>query len=198
MKSPLKIGVTGGIGSGKSTICKFFEVIGIPVFTADSEARTMMNKSSAVRNRLIAVFGKDIYLPEGALDRKKLAQLIFKSPELLEKVNAIVHPEVRKCFFNWLVKQNTPYVVYEAAILFETGFYTMMDFNILVTAPEEERIKRIMAREKTTVKDINDRIARQWSDEQKTGLANYVINNNNKELIIPQLVELDIKFRIHG
>ncbi|MGV8095114.1 MAG: dephospho-CoA kinase [Mangrovibacterium sp.] len=94
--------------------------------------------------------------------------------------------------------KNTAYVVYEAAILFETGFYTMMDYNILVTAPEEERIKRVMAREETTVQDIQSRISKQWSDEEKIKLADYVLNNNNEELIIPQLVELDKKFRIHG
>ncbi len=194
----LKIGITGGIGSGKSTVCKFFEVIGIPVFTADTEAKEIMNNSPAIRNQLIAIFGRDIYLPNHVLDRKKLAELIFHSPVLLEKVNALVHPEVRKYFLNWLQKQNTPYVVYEAAILFETGFYMMMDFNILVVAREEERVKRIMARERTTIKDIKNRISRQWPDDRKIELADYIINNNNEELIIPQLVELDKKFRIHG
>jgi dephospho-CoA kinase len=194
----LKIGVTGGIGSGKSTICQFFEIIGIPVFTADVEAKAIMDNSPVIRNQLIAIFGKDIYLPDFTLDRKKLAQLIFHSPVLLEKVNAIVHPEVRNHFLDWSQKQTTAYVVYEAAILFETGFYTLMDYNILVTAPEEERIKRVMAREETTVQDIQSRISKQWPDEEKIKLADYVLNNNNEELIIPQLVELDKKFRIHG
>lgn len=194
----LKIGITGGIGSGKTTICEFFKIIGIPVFTADQEAKGVMDKSSAIRNQLIATFGKDIYRPNHVLDRKKLAEMIFNSPPLLEKVNALVHPELRKYFLDWLQKQNTPYVVYEAAILFETGFYKEMNFNILVTAPEKERVKRIMAREKTTVTDIKNRISRQWPDDKKAELADYVINNNNKELIIPQLVELDKKFRLHG
>jgi dephospho-CoA kinase len=195
----LKIGITGGIGSGKSTICKFFEIIGIPVFTADLEARAIMDNSSAIRNQLSAVFGKDIYLPNHTLDRNKLARLIFGSPGLLEEVNAIVHPEVRKCFLDWVQKQNAAYVVYEAAILFETGFYTLMDFNILITAPEEERIKRVMAsREKATVEDIRSRMSRQWPDEEKIKLADHVLNNNNEELIIPQLVELDKRFRTHG
>jgi len=195
----LKIGITGGIGSGKSTICKFFEIIGVPVFTADLEARAIMDNSSAVRNQLSSVFGKDIYLPNHTLDRNKLAQLIFHSPGLLEKVNAIVHPEVRKSFLDWVQKQNAAYVVYEAAILFETGFYTLMDFNILITAPEEERIKRVMAsRENSTVEDIRSRMSRQWPDEEKIKLADLVLNNNNEELIIPQLVELDKRFRTHG
>jgi dephospho-CoA kinase len=194
----MKIGITGGIGSGKSTVCEFFEIIGIPVFTADTEAKAIMDNSQVIRNQLTAIFGKDIYLHNYILNRKKLAELIFHSPVLLEKVNAVVHPEVRKYFLDWFKKQNAAYIVYEAAILFETGFYTMMDFNILVIAPEEERIKRVMAREKTTMQDIQSRISKQWPDEEKIKLADYVITNNNKELIIPQLVELDKKFRIHG
>ncbi len=193
----LKVGITGGIGSGKSTVCEFFKVIGIPVFTADTEAKAIMERSPAVRDQLTKLFGKDIYLPDRRLDRRKLAQLIFPAPALLEKVNAIVHPEVRKYFLEWLQKQNTGYIVYEAAILFETGFHTFMDFTILVTAPEEERIKRVMAREQTTDEDIRNRISKQWPDERKIKLANYILNNNNRELIIPQLVELDKRFK-HG
>jgi len=194
----VKIGITGGIGSGKTTVCEFFEIFGIPVFTADTEAKAIMNRSTLIRNQLILTFGKDIYLPDYTLDRKKLAQLIFTSSALLEKVNSIVHPEVRKYFIQWVAEQTSPYVVYEAAILFESGFYRMMDFNILVTAPEEERIKRVMACEKNTREDIKNRISRQWSDEKKTELADYILNNNNEGLIIPQLIELDKKFRTHG
>lgn len=194
----LKVGITGGIGSGKSTVCEFFEILGIPVFIADAEARTLMNSSPLIRNQLIQIFGKDIYLPDLMLDRKKLAQQIFQSPALLEKVNSIVHPVVRKHFLDWFAKQNSSYIVYEAAILFESGFHTMMDFNILVTAPEAERIKRVVAREGTTKEDVKNRIAKQWPDKEKIKLADYIITNNNEELILPQLIELDKKFRTHG
>lgn len=194
----LKVGITGGIGSGKSTVCKFFEILGIPVFTADTEAKAIMNSSPVIRSKLISTFGEDIYLPNQTLDRKKLAQLIFTSPALLEKVNSIVHPEVRKYFMQWVAEQISPYVVYEAAILFESRFYRMMDFNILVTAPEEERTKRVMARENTTIEDVRIRISKQWPDNKKIKLADYILNNNNEELIIPQLIELDKKFRTHG
>lgn len=194
----LKVGITGGIGSGKSTVCKFFEILGIPVFTADTEAKAIMNSSPVIRSKLISTFGEDIYLPNQTLDRKKLAQLIFTSPALLEKVNSIVHPEVRKYFMQWVAEQTSPYVVYEAAILFESRFYRMMDFNILVTAPEEERTKRVMARENTTIEDVRIRISKQWPDNKKIKLADCILNNNNEELIIPQLIELDKKFRTHG
>ncbi len=194
----LKVGITGGIGSGKSTICKFFELLGVPVYIADSEAKALMNSSPLIRNQLVHIFGREIYLAGPELDRKKLAQQIFQSPELLKKVNSIVHPPVRKHFLSWLDKQNSCYVVYEAAILFESGFYSMMDFNILVTAPEAERIQRIMNREDTTMEDVTRRIARQWPDQEKMKMADYVIRNNNEELIIPQLIELDKKFRTDG
>ncbi len=194
----LKVGITGGIGSGKTTICKFFEVMGLPVFIADTEARKIMESSPVVRSKLILSFGKEIYLPDHALDRKKLAAMVFNSPLLLEKINSIVHPEVHRHFQEWYNRQDAPYIVYEAAILFESGFYRQMDFNILVTAPEEERIKRILLRENTTEKDVKSRMAKQWKDEEKKKLANFVIVNNNRELIVPQLIELDKKFRIHG
>ena len=194
----LKIGITGGIGSGKSTICSFFKILGIPVFTADVEAKELMNTSSRIRSKLILSFGEDIYLPNHKIDRKKLAKLIFNSPPLLEKVNSIVHPEVQIYFEEWCTKQSSPYIVYEAAILFESGFHKKTDFNILVTAPEKERIRRVMLREHTTEEEVRSRISRQWPDQEKVKLANYTIMNNNGELIIPQLIELDKNFRAYG
>ncbi|MCW0482262.1 dephospho-CoA kinase [Gaoshiqia sediminis] len=194
----LKIGITGGIGSGKSTICHFFRLLGAPIFEADLEAKKIMNQSPVIRSNMQMLFGKDIYLANQTIDRKKLAGLIFNSPPLLEKVNSIIHPEVRKYFFEWCEKQKAPYIVHEAAILFESGFYRMMDQTILVTAPLEERIKRVMARENTNEEDIRNRISKQWPDEEKMKLATYILNNNNEELILPQLIELDIKFKTHG
>ena len=194
----IKVAITGGIGSGKSTICNFFRVLGIPVFEADIEAKKLVNSSSVIQSKLKILFGNDIYLINNTIDRKKLAQLIFNSPPLLAEVNAIIHPEVRNYFNEWCEKQSAPYIVYEAAILFETGFHEMIDFSILVTAPVEERIKRVITRENTNEDDVRSRISKQWTDEQKMDLANYVINNNNRELIIPQLIELDKKFRTHG
>ena len=182
----------------KSTICRFFRLLGIPVFEADTEAKKIINTSPVVQSKLKAILGDNIYLPNQTIDRKKLAGLIFNSPSLLEKVNGIVHPEVRSHFFHWCEEQQSPYIIHEAAILFESGFYKMMDQTILVTAPLEERIKRVLARENTTEEDIRNRISKQWSDEEKMKLATFVIQNNNEELIIPQLFELDKKFKSHG
>lgn len=194
----LKIGITGGIGSGKSTICNFFRLLGVPVFNADQEAKKVMNESSIVRSKLVVSFGNDIYLPNHTIDRKKMAGIIFNSPSLLQKVNAIVHPEVRKYFFAWCEQQESPYIVHEAAILFESGFYEMMDFTILVTASEEERVKRVMRRDQSTAEQVKERMGKQWTDEQKAALADFTIRNDNRELIIPQLLNLDKKFRDHG
>lgn len=194
----LKIGITGGIGSGKSTICHFFATLGIPVFNADKEAKRIMNESSLIRSKMIMNFGKDIYLPNQTIDRKRLADLIFNSPSLIKKVNAIIHPEVRNYFFKWCDQQQSPYIIHEAAILFESGFYEMMDFTILITAPEQERIERVMKRDHITTEKVKERISKQWTDEEKIKLADKTINNDNQELVIPQLIELDKKFRSHG
>lgn len=194
----IKVGITGGIGSGKTTICNFFKVLGIPVFEADAEAKQIMNSSSTVQSRIKLAFGNDIYLHDNTIDRKKLAKLIFNSPTLLETINLIIHPEVRKYFNEWCGKQTSPYIVYEAAIIFETGFHEELDFSVLITAPVEERIKRVMERENTSEEDIRSRIEKQWTDEQKMKLADYTIINDNRELIVPQLLELDKKFKSHG
>lgn len=194
----IKVGIAGGIGSGKSTICQFFTLLGIPVFEADVEAKQLINTSETIRHKLTAEFGRNIYLPNQVIDRKKLAGLIFNSPSLLTKVNQIVHPEVRNYFFEWCEKQQSPYVVQEAAIMFESGFYKLMDYTVLVTAPESERIARVMKREGSTAESVKARIDKQWKDERKAELANFVINNDNKELVLPQLVELDKQFRSHG
>lgn len=194
----LKIGITGGIGSGKSMICHFFATLGIPVFNADLEAKRIMNESSLVRSKMMMNFGKDIYLPNRTIDRKKLADLIFNSPSLIQKVNGIIHPEVRNYFFEWCKQQQTPYIIHDAAILFESGFHEMMDFTILITAPEQERIERVAKRDHITAEKVKERISKQWTDEEKIKLADIVIKNDNQELIIPQLIELDKKFRSHG
>ncbi|WP_423127454.1 dephospho-CoA kinase [Gaoshiqia sp. Z1-71] len=194
----LKVGITGGIGSGKTTICNFFRLLGIPVFEADTEAKHIIDSSAFVQSELKRLFGNDIYLTNQSIDRKKLAGFIFNSPILLEKVNAIIHPEVRKSFFEWCTRQNSSYIIHEAAILFESGFYKMMDQIILVKAPLKEQISRVMARENTTEEEVRNRISKQWTDEEKEVLATYTINNNNAELIIPQLLELDKKFKLHG
>lgn len=194
----IKVGVTGGIGSGKSIICRYFKLIGIPVFEADLEAKQIINNSAIVRSQMIIHFGKDIYLPNQVINRKKLADTIFNSPSSLKKVNSIIHPQVKKKFNEWTEGQKTGYVVHEAAILFESGFYKMMDFMILVTAPVELRIKRVMERDNVSKENVIARMKQQWEDPEKIKLSNLVLTNDNTELIIPQLIEFDKNLRRHG
>jgi len=194
----VKIGITGGIGSGKSTACKVFTFLGIPVFEADSVAKHLMNTDPEIRVQLINLFGKSAYLPDNTINRKYLSEIVFNNPSLLAKLNEIVHPEVHKSFNEWCQNQQAPYVLYEAAILFESGFYKTLDKTIAVVTNEEERIERVMKRDKITIEMVKQRINNQLSDEEKIKLADFVISNNDNELIIPEIVELDKKIRANG
>ena len=194
----IKVGITGGIGSGKSTVCKVFSAIGIPVFDADSVAKQIMNTDPEIRDQLIHLFGTMVYMPDQTIDRKFLAGIVFNSTSLLTQLNSIVHPAVRKSFNLWCRNQQSPYVLHEAAILFESGFYKLMDKTITVVANEDERIERVMKRDKITPELVKQRIQNQLSDAEKIKLADFVISNNENELIIPQIVEIDKKIRAHG
>ena len=191
----IKVGITGGIGSGKTTICQFFELLDIPVFTADIQAKRLMVTSPDIKNKLISILGKDIYFKDQSLDRKKIAKLIFNSPDLLSKINALVHPAVHEEFEKWCVKQKSPYVLFEAAILFECGLYKKMDMNVLITASEENRINRVIVRDNISKEEVKIKIAKQWKEEEKEAYADYIIHNDNQELLIPQLLNLDKKIK---
>lgn len=193
----LAVGITGGIGSGKSTVCKIFRLLDIPVFEADLVAKDIMNSNKEVIAELTLWFGADIYM-NGLLNRKKLASFIFQSEEWIQKVNALVHPLVRDEFLTWKENQNVPYIIYEAAILFESGFYQLMDVNILVTAPEQLRIDRVKERDNLTAEHISARMAKQWTDDEKRKLTTIEIVNDNSTLIIPQIVEIDKKLKTYG
>ena len=194
----LKIGITGGIGSGKSTVCRVFLAFGTPVFEADKIAKDLMNTNEEIREKLVNLFGTSVYLHDQTVDRKYLAGIVFNDPSLLEQLNAIVHPVVRKTFFDWCEKQQTPYIIHEAAILFESDFYKMMDKTITVVTTENERIQRVMKRDGLTLELVKVRIRNQWSDEERIKLADFVIGNNDDELIIPQIIEIDKKIRANG
>lgn len=195
----LTVGVTGGIGSGKTTVCRVFQLLGVPVFEADTVAKNLYNTNSEIKSGLIHLFGANIYTPEGLLDRKKLASLIFTNEIHLAKVNELVHPVVRATFENWLkMHKNAPYVIHEAAILFESGFYKMMDFTLLVTAPENERIARVMARDGVIGQMVRERMQKQWSEEKKEKLAGKVLVNDNKNLIIPEIIQIDKNLKEYG
>ena len=194
----IKVGITGGIGSGKSTICEVFRLLGVPIFEADKVAKNLMNSNDEVIESLIRLFGKDIYTSNKELNRKKLAEIIFNNVIQLKKVNQIIHPAVRATFHKWAEIQDSPYIIHEAAILFESEFYKMMDFTILVTAPEEIRIERVMKRDGTDTKKIRERMEKQWPDSEKRKLASIELVNDDKNLIIPQIIKIDENLRLYG
>lgn len=194
----LTIGITGGIGSGKSTVCQIFRVLGIPVFEADVVAKKIIDSDSEIKNGLVNLYGQEIYTADGKINRKKLAGIIFNNDIQLAKINKLVHPIVREEFKNWLKLQKTAYAIHEAAILFESGFYKMMDFTILVTAPELQRIEWVMKRDSITEVQVKERIAKQWTDKQKRKLASFEIKNNNRDLIIPQIIKIDNQLKKYG
>jgi dephospho-CoA kinase len=188
----LTVGITGGIGSGKSTVCRVFSVLGIPVFQADNVARKLQDEDLRIKNELMVLFGNEIYFENGLLNRKKLAQIIFNNKKDLESVNKLIHPAVRLEFENWKKQMSEfPYILYEAAILFETGNSYNFDFNILVVADEKERIERVMKRDKVTAEAILQRMNNQMKDSDKMKLANFIIENNDNQLVIPKILKLD-------
>ena len=183
------IGITGGIGSGKSTIAKVFISMGFPVYNSATRAKELINSNIDVIDSIKQEFGDDIYSSEG-LDRKKMASIVFSDSDKLQKLNSIVHPAVGLDFDKWANSQNTSFVLKEAAILFETGIYKSLDKTILVTCPKEERINRVMKRDSATKEAIEARMNSQWSEEKKKELADYIIDNSGEEMVIPQVISL--------
>ena len=183
------IGLTGGIGTGKTMVAEYFKSLGIPVYIADKEARHLMTSDNII-NALSNEFGKEI-LENGILNREKLAQLVFNNPKKLQKLNSIVHPEVKKHFDNWVEKhKNYSFIVKEAAILFESGSYKYCDTIITVTAPLETRLQRVVKRDKTDRESVLKRIENQWTDGQRIAKSNYVIHNLSVESTKKQVDEI--------
>lgn len=175
------IGLTGGIGSGKTTIASHFMAAGIPVYIADDEARKIM-QSVAIIDEIKNVFGNAIF-EEGILNREKLAQIVFNDSDKLKLLNAIIHPAVKKHFRNWILDhENSPFIIYEAAILFESGSYKDCDKIITVTAPMESRIQRVIQRDNTSREQVLNRINAQWNDDQRAAKSDFVIENVNPEI----------------
>ena len=185
----LKVGITGGIGSGKTTVCMVFETLGIPVYYADKQAKLLMNNNSKLKASIIEYFGNDIYY-DGTLDRRKLAEIVFKNKKALEKLNSLVHPAVAHDFDCWFSKQTSPYVLEEAAIIFESNITSRFNKIILVTAPDDLRIERVCNRDSVTPETVRERMKNQWSDDKKITLADYIIYNDNIHLITHQILEI--------
>jgi len=174
------VGLTGGIGSGKSTIAKAFATLGIAVFNSDEQAKALIANNAQVKERIIASFGEEAY-QNGEYNRAYIAQIVFNNPEKLAILNSIVHPALAKHFKQWAKKQTSPYVLKEAAILFESGSYKDCDYIITVTAPEQLRIARVIARDHCTEAQVRARMAQQWTDAQRIALSNAVIENIDLE-----------------
>jgi len=191
----LKVGITGGIGSGKTTVCRVFEVLGIPVFYADDAAKSIMHTDARLREDIIKDFGKDSYTANGDLDRNYIAAIVFSNKEQLVKLNALVHPAVFRAFESWVAEQkDVPYVLKEAALLFESDAYKMCDQSILVKSPEALKFERIMVRDQITLEEVRLRMDRQFSDEKKEKMADHLITNNEQLLLIPQILALHKHF----
>jgi len=189
VRPAIKLGVTGGIGSGKTTVCRIFSVFGIPVFSADLEARKIMNTNRNLMNQINALAGKDLYTT-GSLDRQELAKMIFNNKSLLEEVNSLVHPVVFEYFTSWVVEQDTPYAIMEAAILFESGASSLMDKILTVVTPVEERITRLVKGNKFTREQVLERIKNQVDDEYRIKNSDFIINNSENDMIIPEILDI--------
>lgn len=189
----LRVGITGGIGSGKTTVSKMFEVLGIPVYYADDAAKRLMNENEELKQTLQKHFGKDTYL-DGVLNRKHLASQVFNNAGQLALLNSIVHPATIKDAEEWMLHQATPYAVKEAALIFESGSQEYLDKVIGVYAPAAVRINRVMQRDKVTREEVLSRMGKQMDEEIKMRLCDYVITNDEQELVIPQVVELHQQF----
>ncbi|HET6244367.1 MAG: dephospho-CoA kinase [Bacteroidetes bacterium] len=186
----IKLGITGGIGSGKTLVCSVFHHLGIPFYNADLEAKRLVNSNKEISDFIKKEFGKDLFTTQG-LDRKKLAELIFNNPSALSALNAKVHPEVKKDFELWVQKQNqAPYVIKEAAILFESGAYKHVDKIITVVAPENIRIERAIKRDNVTESEVRKRMSFQSSDEFKVQKSDFVISNDGVSLLLPQIIRI--------
>jgi len=191
----LKVGITGGIGSGKTTVCQIFEKLGVPVYYADQRAKELMEDDRELCAEIKKEFGDDIYDAEGKLDRKKLAEIVFSDEKKLVTLNGLVHPAVFKDNQSWnevLEKKGYPYTLREAALLVETGSYRLLNKLIVVSGPEEDRIARVMARDGSTREQVLARIKAQMPEEQKVKYADYIIYNDRIMDLVPEVTKIHI------
>lgn len=189
----LRIGLTGGIGSGKTTVAKIFETLGVPVYYADDEAKRLMNADPALKAAITKHFGEKSYNEQG-LDRSYIASVVFNDKKKLELLNSLTHPATIRDAEEWMKKQNVPYIIKEAALLFESGANKSVDKVIGVSAPLQLRIKRIVKRDGMTEEEASKRMKRQMNEEEKMKLCDWVIVNNEEQMLLPQVLELHQKF----
>ncbi len=194
-----KIGITGGIGSGKTTVCEVFKLLGVPVFHADLEARYLQNNDIQIKYQIRMILGDQAYNRDGILNRHTVSGIIFNDPKALAEVNQIIHPAVRERFVKWCEEhRDAPYVLYEAAILFESGYAPDFDRTILVLADEKARISRVMKRDHVEEEFVKQRISNQMPDSEKISQVDYLIDNDNVSLLFPQILKIDQLIREDG
>lgn len=187
----LQAGITGGIGSGKSTVCKIFEVLGVPVYYADERAKELINTQPELIRKIKALLGEDVYNSDSQIDRKRVATVVFNFPEILKEYNAIVHPAVLDDAEKWARRhQQYDYILKEAALLFEAGSYVYLDKIICVTAPLSVRIERVKQRDGATEEEIVARMNNQWPEEKKAELSDFIIYNDGTSPLIPQVLQI--------
>jgi dephospho-CoA kinase len=184
-----KVGITGGIGSGKSTVCKVFELLGIPVYYADREAKLMYITNQNLKSQIISLFGGQVY-PNDIFDRKALAQVVFNQPEKLLQLNQIMHPLVAKHYEEWISIQEAPYTLKEAALLIESKSYLSLDYMLMVSSPDDLRIQRVMERDQDLRMEVEKRMASQLPQHELRKHCNIELMNDEKQLLIPQIIEL--------
>jgi dephospho-CoA kinase len=186
----IKVGLTGGIGSGKSIVASIFEMLGVPVFYADHEAKVLMESNQELREGIIKLLGNNAF-SDNKLNRGYIAAKVFSDPDMLVKLNEIVHPAVHRYFLKWTESfAGIPYVVEEAAILFESGANNYFDYSILVTSPESLRIERVMKRDKVNEENVKARMKNQFPEDKNLSMADFIINNDKDSMILPQILEL--------
>jgi dephospho-CoA kinase len=185
----LRIGLTGGIGSGKSTVAKIFEVLGIPVYYADDAAKNIMNNDEELKQQIIKHFGVKSYI-NNKLDRKYISEKVFNNKENLSLLNSLVHPATIRDAENWMKNQTTAYTIKEAALIFESGSEKFLDYVIGVSAPENLRIERTMKRDNISAEEVKNRINNQMSEEKKISLCNFVVTNDKQQPLLPQIIAL--------
>ena len=186
----LNIGVTGSIGSGKTTVCQIFETLGVPVYYADNRGNYLLQNNDRVKSQVLSAFGEGIRGPGQIIDRTLLAEIVFNDSAKLDTLEKIIHPAVFDDFNTWAATKKAPYVIKEAALLFETGSYKELDKIITVAAPFDIRLERVLKRSQISEEQVRARESRQWPEEKKIEMADFVIQNTERQLLMPQVLEL--------
>jgi len=185
----IKLGLTGGIGSGKTTVAKVFQELGVPVYYADYEAKKFL-AHEMVKKRLVELFGASVISSDYTVDKAALAAIVFTDEQQLAKLNALIHPLLEKDFEDWVNRQEAPYIVKEAAILFEAGFDKSVDKVLSISAPLEQRIQRVIQRDKVTRQQVLDRVTKQWTDAKREEKSDFVIQNGNNDRVLDKILEI--------